>query len=501
MRASSTVRGLVQLTLGVLALALPCQGARPRERDDAGAWTTDGVPTSPRDSVSAPWLSPDWAYRVQVAVPPDSIASTDSLRDFTLYLPLEGDLLPGVFAHGKPDGSDLVVTQGDGVSLLPREVVTYDAVGRSAELWFRADTLSAAANVFYLYYGNPDTSIALTDGEAWDERYLGVYHFDDDPGGGLLTDHGRHGHDATPRNGWTSSDTTAGVIGQAWRFDGTHHWIDGDALTSADSSVTISAWLAISDLLTLQADFALQSETGYWHLSASRNDQQPYPDIATQQGFIVWDCNPAPDDRLHHFAWVMDGVQDTTRFWFDGAEPPVWFRYAPNAPHKVYTGVAIGGNVGIMSPSWGNVEDLFCGILDEYHAYQGTRGPGWVLTEYRNQRHGSAFYTFSEEEGSGVPEPNPGLPVIAALRAFPNPAAPGAAIRFRLDAAARGQLVILDPAGRRVSAFPFSATDNGAVREIWEGRGTGDVPLPGGIYLIRAVSGDRVRQGRVVLLR
>jgi hypothetical protein len=502
MRASATAHGLAQLTLVVLLLAVPCQGARPRDVDNSdGPPSPPQAPSSSRDSLHAGWLSPSWAYRVQITVPPDSIGGTGDLYGFTLLLPLEGEVLPGVFTHGNPDGSDLVVTRGDGTSLLAREVVTYDAQARFAELWFRADTLSRQANVFYLYYGNPDISIAPFDFEAWDPNYLGVYHFEGDPGSGILTDHGWYGHDAVPMNGWTSSDTTAGVIGQAWQLDGTHQWIDGDVLASADSSTTISAWLSISDPLTSGTDFALQSEQGYWNLSVKRNDQQRYPDLNNPHGFIIWDCDPQPDGRLHQFVWRMDGVQDTAQFFFDGEEQSIWLRYAPYAPHKVYTGNPIGGNVGVLGPCWGNPPDLFCGIVDELRAYRGVTSPEWIRTEYRNERSGSAFYTFSSEQSAGVPEPGPGARGVVTLRAYPNPAGTVASIRFRLDSTANGRLEILDPAGRLVRAFAFSTTEDGTVRQSWDARGMGDEVLPGGIYLVRAVSVDRVREGKIVLIR
>jgi hypothetical protein len=502
MRAIAASRGLAQLTLIVMTVAIPCQGARLRDRDDSDVRTPlPQTPAWPGDSESAGWLSGDWAYRVRITVPPDSIQGAGDLCNFTLLLPLDAEVLPGVFAHSNPDGSDLIVAGRDGVTLQMRDLVTYDALAGSAEFWFKADTLSRQANVFYLYYGNPDTSIAPAGGLAWDRDYLGVYHFEGDPGSGVLADHGQHGNDALPMNGWTSSDTTAGVIGQAWRLDGTHHWLDGDALASADSSSTISAWLEISNPLSSGTDFAFQTQTGHWHLSAKTNSQNPYPDIATPQGFIRWNCDPQPDDQLHHFVWLMDGVQDTARFFFDGEEQPVRLRYAPNAPHKVYTGAPIGGNVGVVSPYYFNDQDLFCGTVDEYRTFRGVRSPEWIQTEYRNQRSGSAFFEFGEEQSSGIPQPGPGARDLAALRVYPNPSGMGNAIRFRIDAPGDGRLEILDLAGRLIRTFGFTTTDNGIVRESWDARGKGDALLPGGVYIVRSVSGDRVREGRFVLVR
>jgi hypothetical protein len=451
-------------------------------------------------SMRTAWLSMDWAYRYEFAVRPDSIAGDGPLTDFALLLPLSDSAMPGVFDRARPDGSDLIFTAGDGVTRIAREIVSYDPANRRAEIWLRADSLSRRSNTFYLYCGNPDTSLAAADGSVWDSADLGVFHFAEDPGAGLLRDYGPHGHHATPVNGWTSADTAAGAIGQAWHLNGTTHWIDADAIASTDSCFTISAWFAVHDLQSPGADFAFQSQSGYWHLSAKRNETYRNADFAGASGFISWMPDPLPDSQLHHFVWVMDGEADTLRFYFDGEQQAIRARWAPQPPHRVYTGSPIGGHVSIAGPIYGNAQDLFSGIADELRIHAGVRSAERILTEYRNQSAGASFYTFGPEQVSAAPEPGPLTVEVTPLHAYPNPFRDQAVIGLRLAGREAVRIEIFDPAGRRVRSlvFPSAAVARGLV--VWDGRDDHSGRLESGVYTVRATTAGAVWAGRVVLL-
>jgi len=445
------------------------------------------------------WLSPAWPFRLKITARPESLAGGAELIDFPLLLPLTSSTAATVFAYAKPDGSDLVVTEEDGCTVLDREIVSYDAAGQSAEIWFRADTLSPDRHTFYLYYGNPDTSLVAADGQVWKPDYLGVYHFADDPGLGLLGDYGQHGNHAIPMDGWTSADTISGAIGRGWRFNGTTHWIDGDALASPDSSFTISAWFGLWNQAE-GTDFAFQVEHDNWHLSAMRNSSQRNPDIANPRGFISWHPNPLPDTLLHNFVWTLDGVNDTTRFYFDGEEQDIRYWYAPNAPYKVYTGSPIEGNVGIAGPCFYNGQDHLTGIGDEFRVYQGVQVPEWILTEHRNQASGAGFYIFEEQTSVDVPESIAGIPDLSILRIFPSPAAGPVNIELQMARPLVGNIQIFDIGGRLIRSMAVMGQPPGLVHQSWDGRGADGRSLQGGIYFIRARAGATVLEKRIVLI-
>jgi hypothetical protein len=496
------LRGLGLLLLGTL---IACPWLAVAEASDAvlaGDWRAHLLavpPSSAAGEVRGLWLDHAWPFRLKIDVRPESLAGAGELTAIPLLLHLTAANAASVFLNAKPDGSDLVLTGGDGLTILKREVVSYDAATQAAEIWFRAETLSPDDRTFFLYYGNPDTALVAADGQVWKTEYLGVYHFDDDPGLGLLTDYGQHGSHAIPRHGWTSSDTVAGAIGQGWRLNGTTHIIDGDALYSADSSFTISAWFGLWNRPDGSA-FAFQSEVDYWHLSAMVNTDNQRPDFSGPGGAVSWHPNPIPDTLLHSFVWTLDGVNDTTRFYFDGEEQEIYTRYVPNPPYKAYTGSPIAGNIGIAGPCWLNGQDHLKGIADEFRVYQGVQTPDWIQTEYRNQATPVGFFTFAEQTSVDVPEPGPGIAALSLLRVFPSPARGPVTIELQLAQPLRGAVQVFDIEGRLLRSLPVAARSAGRLHLLWDGRDADGRGLRGGIYFVRARTGGGLLERRLVVL-
>ena len=366
-----------------------------------GAWTGLGGEARSRDAASvSSWFDPAWGYRMKVTAS-SVMTQGGPFRDFSMVVRL-GSAQSFIFDRSRVDGGDLVITKGDGLTPLSREVVVFDPVGLKAEIWFRADTLSLNQREFYVYYGNPMASLPAGDGSAWSSAYLGVYHFDDDPGTGVEVDSGPNGNDVLAGLGaqFTSSDTIQGAVGQAWKFNGTTHWIDGDGLSSSDSSYTITAWFACWNQFRFgDADFAFSAEEGFWHLSAKRNSDQRVPDALVNNGTITWGPSPI-DTLLHQYTWCMDGQNDTIRFYYDGVERAPILRYSPSGK-RIYTGHQLNGQIGIASPLYGNPFDLMEGIVDEFRVRVGIVSTAWVASEYRNQKS-NFFLTFGPEEPFGV---------------------------------------------------------------------------------------------------
>ena len=447
---------------------------------------------------AADWLDPAWSHRVEFTAKQDRIEDGGPFSDITLLLTIDADSLGTVFDVAKSDGSDLVVTAGDGTTVLEHEIVSYDPVGREAEIWFLAPVFSSVDNVFHLYYGNPDTTVTPTTGAAWSPEHIGVFHFEDDPGLGILSDSGPHGNFATAgqNSQWTSSDVIDGQIGQGWLFNGETHWIDADNVSSPDSSFTISAWFACSNL-NKDANFAFSVEEGFWHLSAKRNGSQKYPDFAAGANFFRW--NPElTDNDLHHFTWVMDGVNDTIQFWFDGVKQS-GFAYVPDPNDRLYTGLTIQGNVGIAGPLYGqnNPFDMMEGTVDEFRIFVGAQSEARVVTEYRNQADGPAFYTYRPQQLQTVSVDPMGL-LSARVDVWPNPFRGTADISVE-TAHAGVEVSVYDVAGRLVRRLRAPEGSEGALRLQWDGRDAEGRRASNGLYFVRAIAPEGVLGSAKVL--
>jgi hypothetical protein len=360
-----------------------------------------GARSSRADIAAPPWYDAAWGYRMKITAS-SVMAQGGPFRDYSMVVRL-GAVQNAVFQHSQSHGEDIVMTKGDGVTPLPVEMVMFDPQKPRAEFWFKADTLAASRRDFYLYYGNPVTARPPYDGSAWSSSYLGVYHLNDDPGLGVVFDSSPNQLNvhAGLEAQFTSSDTIQGAVGQAWRFNGTTNWIDGDGLASADSSFTISAWFACwNQFRPDDADFAFSVEEGFWHLSAKRNSDQRVPDALANNGTFTWPPSPI-DTLLHQYTWCMDGEADTIRFYYDGVQQTPIIAYSPTGK-RIYTGEHLGGNIGIGSPLFGNQNhfDLMEGIVDEFRVRVGIESSAFIASEYRNQKS-NLFLTFGPEEPYG----------------------------------------------------------------------------------------------------
>jgi Concanavalin A-like lectin/glucanases superfamily/FlgD Ig-like domain/Domain of unknown function (DUF2341) len=447
----------------------------------------------------AAWVDAGWSNRVEISAKSSMIAG--SFTDFTLLLHVEGDSLSTVFDVAKADGSDLMLTAADGVTPLGQELVSYDAVARDAQIWFRAPSLTPSTGRFYLYYGNPDTTLSPIASDAWANDHIAVYHFDDDPGLNIVADSSPWGNFATGGAGstWASSDTISAKAGLGWNFNGDSHWVDGDNVSSTDSTYTISAWFACWNL-DQDANFAFSGEQGFWHLSAKRNSGQRNSDFADPGGFFRW--NPAINDTLlHHYLWTLDGVNDTLRFYYDGVEQS-GFRWTNTPGAKVYTGIQLQGNIGIASPLFGqsNPFDMMEGIVDEYHIIEGARSSEWVSTEFSNQNDAVGFYTYVIEDQPVVVAVDPFAPALGRVSVYPNPFRMAASVDVDMGSGAVA-VAVYDVAGRRVRVLQPAVRREGPFRLQWDGRDDHGDRVAGGIYFLRALGGGSAVGAKVLYLR
>jgi len=175
-------------------------------------------------------------YYVEVTIASSEVAST--LTDFPVYVDLS-DLPAAFFTNVQSDGGDIRVTESDGTTRCPTELVAIDAGASTGELHFLASSISSSSDTtFRIYYDGSSTlsqpGVATTYGRnaVWSD-YAGVWH-----DGGYLNS--ADGDTATEGGGVTSGGAT-GQMGDATTFDGTNDYLRPASL-SGDHDV-LSAWV------------------------------------------------------------------------------------------------------------------------------------------------------------------------------------------------------------------------------------------------------------------
>ena len=150
-----------------------------------------------------------------------------------------------------PDGEDIRVTTSNGITELPREVVSITVASTTGELHFRANVLSTAGlNTFYIYSGNEfapvyaDSDIYGAE-NVWTNGYLAVYHFEEDATStgniGLYTDSTANSYDGDDEN---SSDDPSGYLGGGIEFgDAVNDHVSlPAAVLDGVTDITVSGW-------------------------------------------------------------------------------------------------------------------------------------------------------------------------------------------------------------------------------------------------------------------
>jgi len=200
--------------------------------------------------VSAGGGGPDGTqYYVEITIASSEVSST--LTDFPVYVDLS-DLPAAFFTNVQSDGGDIRVTESNGSTRAPVDLVSIDTGSSTGELHFLASSISSSSDTTYrIYYdggsGLSQPGVATTYGRnaVWAD-YAGVWHLEEDPSGGAnsIIDSTGGGNDGTPSGSMTSGDSVAGKLGgNALLFDGVDDYINlDDEATLASSAFTITGW-------------------------------------------------------------------------------------------------------------------------------------------------------------------------------------------------------------------------------------------------------------------
>lgn len=340
---------------------------------------------------------------------PLSISDTvlfGSVTDFPVYVDLSS--LPASFFNlVQGDGDDIRVTEEDGLTEVPFELVSIDTAGETGQLHFKAPSLSTATtSVFYIYYGST-TASGYSDTDTygaenvWTNNYRAVYHLEEAQGGTGATDLYK---DSTAANAHGDDDIAAsGKQGQLGLGQEFNNWYTDNieipyTVLDGQGDVTLSFWYRTNtndymSVLSGARDNSSDGANEYLFWFQDYNDVQFFSHGDPRVNFDISSIN---DNNYRYYVSVRDDGNNQTRLYINANED----NQSPAGDSMTTLNIAPGGLfIGVDQDSiGGSFDQELDGELDELRISNVVRSSAWISNEYLNQNSPNSFYSIGTVE-------------------------------------------------------------------------------------------------------
>ena len=339
-------------------------------------------------------FNPEWRYSrsLYLNTAASGVPIDEAVTDFPLLLRLSERNF--TFAQSATDGSDLLVTNADGIAL-PVENDYWNADEGVAAVWVKVDTIRTDSDSQYvmLFWGNPSAVNTLEGETVFDtaDGFQGVWHLNENPSGtSYVFDMTSNNNDGT----WsgTGIGTAGGVIGRALTFDAVSGNEESlvrlpDAATlDYHGKITVSCWVRLNenspDSFNIIGKYSYCdgsavdcSITGYALFCSSRRTIQFRVGFGTNQFVYTENDYRIVDNEWHYIAGMVEsGVM---RLFVDDTE---WYWEFPEIPVPSPESGFIGGKFFIDGTL------PFAGDIDEVRISNTVRTSNWIRLNYHNQK-------------------------------------------------------------------------------------------------------------------
>jgi hypothetical protein len=327
------------------------------------------------------WYNASWGRRIKVTVLNTMVP--ESVTDFPVYVDLS-NLPSGFFSSVQSDGDDIRITEADGVTEVPFDLVSINTGTETGELHFKADLSSTTDSEFFIYYSNPSASgyaptATYGSRNVWTNNFSLRYAMDDSPvaASPQFKDSTSNANNAVAYPGMTAGDVVTGKIGQGTDLDGNDGGTFQSALAYAGVFTASMWWNASGDGFAIAGPAGANEKMGPWNSPAGRVFTRTISSsdtTAVHPADGTWTHVVLTRDSSNKVDLYLNGVR--TRLYSDAAQ----------------SGTSDWENFG------GETSQGFRGILDELRFADVQRTQGWVSTEFNNQSNPTGFYSVSSEE-------------------------------------------------------------------------------------------------------
>ncbi len=348
----------------------------------------------------------DWSFKRSITI--DSAMVDSDMTDFTVLITGAG-LDANFWSNVKADGSDILFTLADGVTVLDREVVDIDTVAETLEVHVRVPNLSSTLDTeLKLHYGNAGVTLT-NDATTFGENYTGVWHLDDDLGGTVIEDSSRSQLDGTARGGLTSADIVTAQVGDGLQFNNAEYIaLNHSYVGAVVAEVSVSGWVNT----TYSAGGGI---AGNWAILDFDRSEFFNVFLDSSTGQLSFSTNASGihdftagssinDGSWHHVAAVYDGTDKI--LYVDGVEI--------GRDVNTHGGSALGN----ASTRFGFIGDgseastfdgarnnaYYDGQFDDIRLYEGTLTADEIAAQFDNQDDPSSFYSVGAVETTLITE-------------------------------------------------------------------------------------------------
>jgi len=355
----------------------------------------------------ASWYDERWLYRQKITIESNRVTGVHT--NFPLLVAITRD--SPVFYRAKPDGSDILFTESNGVTRLFYEKEGYDAAVTTLTYWVKCPVLSSARDtVLYMYYGSEYTDPLNLPIHAWDDDHRMVLHLEETaqtPASSVAFDNDMLTYGAPDQD-------VEGQIDGADGFDGTNAYFRDSGLLDPSNGVTEVMWVYPTNTPAP----GTHSVVGYKHgsgwgtfgihmtdtswrffLRRGEGDALTYFTAGTHGALHQW----------YHVALTYDGVD--LKGYVNGVEVD-----SENIPGHIDQ---LPSNDHIYIGAFPNFVSSFYGLIDEFRVSVVARSGDWIKTCYDNQGSPATFLSFSEEESApGMAASPAGWPPYSSNRRY-----------------------------------------------------------------------------------
>ena len=310
-----------------------------------------------------------------------------------LLFPLFVKITDPDFANALPTGVDFAFVSADNLTV-PLAYERERFTNNELLAWVAIPSLSSAADTkLYLYYGDPAAADTQNRPGVWDADFQAVWHLAETIGGmAAIKDSTARANHGTDLGGLTLDAT--GQLGAAARFDG----VDDHLMIPQSPSITVTAARAT---LGMWVNWTQAVGTDYQRLLMSTNtlandgrgmewatnefgQYYYYPSDAGGNNYASI-ATPFMNGNWHQITITQDFATKSVAIFFDGVQRTPMPDNTPTNWLNLTTA---------SDWHWGGVppRTAFTGMMDEIRVSKIVRSPGWIATEYANQKSPSTFY-------------------------------------------------------------------------------------------------------------